>query len=281
MRLWKPEEIIVHDKVRNDPLTQNILDQYPEVPVKLVNNCKPRTVKESSSILSEPYLSGGDLYDAGKGVLFISPGDNAIDAFDIEDNRVKCPGFNRIKILQNGCHYKCYWCYLKGTYRALRPYITLKTPYHKIQQQIERKLKESPDSILFDSGAMADSLALEHIIGAAKYFTKYIGTTSNGYLLLLTKSDNVDSILNIKHNGHTIVGFSLNPEKVIKEFEKGTPSLDRRLIAANKVQEAGYPLRLRLGPIVPLRAGNKPMRRLLKKYLRELIPNGLPLAPLY
>jgi spore photoproduct lyase len=105
--------------------------------------------------------------------------------------------------------------------------------------------------VIFNSGELADSLALEHLTGAARKFIPWFGATDNAYLYMLTKSGNVDDILDLPHNGHTIVSWSINNAEVSRKFEIGAPSFARRLRAAAKVQSAGYPLRLRLDPIVP------------------------------
>ena len=74
---------------------------------------------------------------------------------------------------------------------------------------------------------------------------------------MLTKSDNVDDILDLPHNGQTIIAWSMNNTMVSQKFEIGAPSFERRLAAARKVQEAGYRVRIRLDPIVPLRVGRE------------------------
>jgi spore photoproduct lyase len=106
--------------------------------------------------------------------------------------------------------------------------------------------------VIFNNGELQDSLALEHLTGAAELFIPFFGGLPNGYLFLLTKSASVEPILRLPHNGHTIVGWSLNAAEVSQEFEIGAPCLEDRLQAARRAQEAGYRVRVRLDPIVPL-----------------------------
>ena len=115
----------------------------------------------------------------------------------------------------------------------------------------KKRFPSGPAPVIFNSGEMADSLALEHLIGAGQKFIPWFGASDNGYLFMLTKSDNVDEILDLPHNGHTIVAWSMNNESVSRKFEIGAPPFIRRLNAAHKVQDAGYPVRIRLDPIVP------------------------------
>jgi spore photoproduct lyase len=104
---------------------------------------------------------------------------------------------------------------------------------------------------MYNSGELADSLALEHLTRAGREFIPWFGRTDNGYLFMLTKSDNVEEILDLPHNGHTIIAWSMNNEMVSQKFEIGAPPFKRRLKAAQKVQKSGYRLRIRLEPIVP------------------------------
>jgi spore photoproduct lyase len=100
-----------------------------------------------------------------------------------------------LKLASNGCFYQCDWCYLKLTYRAAFPFITVRVQYDKIKRQIEKRLDEMNLSIIFNSGELADSLAMEHLTKAGREFIPWFGKTENGYLFMLTKSDNVDAIL--------------------------------------------------------------------------------------
>jgi len=68
----------------------------------------------------------------------------------------------------------------------------------------------------------------------------------------LTKSANVRNLLNLEHNGQTIVSFSINAVEVSKRFENGAPSVSDRLEAAALCKDAGYPIRIRLDPMIPI-----------------------------
>ena len=50
---WKPKEIIVHEKVRNDPVTTHFIEQCPGVPVKYINNGIPKKIVQLSDTLSQ------------------------------------------------------------------------------------------------------------------------------------------------------------------------------------------------------------------------------------
>ena len=52
MTPWLPKEIIVHDSVYEDPVTQRVLPRCPNVPVRSVSSAKPTGVIKVSEILS-------------------------------------------------------------------------------------------------------------------------------------------------------------------------------------------------------------------------------------
>lgn len=249
---WKPFEIIIDRRVEDDQATQFILSNCPSVPVKFVTSAKSNSVVAASNVLANSGDSMLEKIIAGKNVMFVAPASNStVDTFTMTDERILCPHFDRVKFASNGCFYKCDWCYLKLTYRASRPFITVYANYDSIAEKLKIRLSQAQEPVIFNSGEMADSLALEHITGAARYFIPWFDSTDNGYMFMLTKSDNVDEILDLNHNGHTIVAWSMNEATVSRKFEIGAPPFARRLNAARKVQDAGYTVRVRLDPIVP------------------------------
>lgn len=250
MNQWKPREIVVHHEVEDDPVTQRILAACLDVPVVYVTS--QADVRANSRILRD---AGGirQTIEAGKAVLYVAPpGKHVVDDFTIPDDRLICPHFRRLKLASNGCFYGCEWCYLKLTYRGAHPQITVYAGHDHIKKQIEKSLKGSREPVIFNSGELADSLSLEHLTHAAREFIPYFAEKENAYLYMLTKSADVDSILDLDHRGHTILTWSLNAPEVSSAYELRAPAFERRLEAIEKAQSAGYPVRVRLDPILPV-----------------------------
>ena len=277
---WKPAEIIVHEQVKDDPATVNFLCQCPNVPVKLSKSSSPTEIVHTSDILKNAGKGMMNSITAGKSVVFIAPAGQVVDEFTIPDDRFVCPHFERLKLASNGCFYMCDWCYLKLTYRAQRPFITVRVQYDQIKAQIRKRLNQSNTPVIFNSGELADSLSMEHLTGAMREFIPWFGQSNNGYLFLLTKSDNVDDILNLPHNGHSIIAWSMNHEAVSRRFEIGAPGFDQRLEAAYQVQHAGYPLRIRLDPIVPFDGWKNAYSETVKRIFQRILPERLTLGTL-
>jgi DNA repair photolyase len=280
MSAWKPREIIVNEKVKDDPVTYYFIQQCPGVPVKYTNSGKPEEIVQKSDILSNVGNSMLENILSGKQLVYIAPANDVVDFFTIEDDRMICPHFERLKLAYNGCFYQCDWCYLKLTYRGLRPFISIQVQYDKIKKKLNKRLKQTTDPVIFNTGELADSLSMEHLTGAAREFIPWIGNTENGYLFMLTKSDNVDDILNLAHNNRTIIAWSMNNEMVSRKFEIGAPSFERRLSAAAKVQNAGYPVRIRLDPIVPFEGWQEAYSETIKQIFSKINPERITLGTL-
>ena len=280
MARWKPKEIIIHKKVRNDPVTNHLVRQCSGVPVKFTNSGIPKKIVQISDILSNAGDSMLDKILAGKNVVYIAPTTDVVDTFMMPDDRMICPHFDRLKLASNGCFYQCDWCYLKLTYRAAFPFITIRAQYDKIKEQLHKRLSQTTDPIIFSTGELADSLSMEHLTGAGREFIPWIGNTENGYLFMLTKSDNVNDILDMPHNNRTIIAWSMNNEMVSRKFEIGAPPFERRLSAAVKVQKAGYPLRIRLDPIVPFEGWRDAYSETIKQIFSKITPERITLGTL-
>lgn len=278
--MWKPAELIINKSITEDPVTKRIKSLCPGVPTKYVDDSTPKTVVRASDILPEKKTMLEKIM-AGKKILHIAPAMSGIvDTFTMPDARIMCPHFERLKLASNGCYYQCDWCYLKLTYRAAFPFITVRAQYDKIKGRIRKKLMETNERIIFNSGELADSLAMEHLTGAGREFIPWFGETENGYLFMLTKSDNVEGILDLAHNGHTIFAWSMNSEEMSRRFEIGAPPFKRRLRAARQVQDAGYPVRIRIDPIVPFSGWKEAYAETVDRIFREISPERVTLGTL-
>ena len=280
MKNWKPSELIIHQAVVNDPIAKNILHQCQGVPTKIVDNRLPKTVTQASEIMQSASTMLEKIL-VGKQIMFIAPAGKVVDVFTMPDDRLMCPHFDRLKLASNGCFYQCDWCYLKLTYRAAYPFITVRVGYDLIKKQIQKRLLQTPEeSVFFNSGELADSLSMEHLTKAGREFIPWFAGSGNGYLFMLTKSGNVDHILNLDHNGHTVIAWSINNALVSKKFEIGAPTFERRIKAAQKVQAAGYPVRIRLDPIVPIKGWREAYANTVREIFSHVSPERMTLGTL-
>jgi spore photoproduct lyase len=123
--------------------------------------------------------------------------------------------------------------------------------YEDFQRQIRDICYQTPDQpIYFFSGYDCDSLALEPITGFAEAFLPLFAELPNAWLELRTKSTQIRSLLNRQPLKQCVVAFSLSPDDVVEKVEAKAPSLDKRLEAAAKLQQQGWPIGLRFDPLI-------------------------------
>jgi len=83
--MWKPKEIIVHEKVMHDPVTDHFLYQCADTPAKYVASGTPKNIIAASDILSNAGNSMLEKILAGKSVVYIAPATDVVDTFTMPD----------------------------------------------------------------------------------------------------------------------------------------------------------------------------------------------------
>jgi len=95
-------------------------------------------------------------------------------------------------------------------------------------------------------------LCLEPELGCLGPLIEYFGTLDEKYLVLHTKSGNVDWMRDLKHNSNTILCWSLSGPRQSEAFEPVAAGIDERIDAARRAAEWGYPVRYKFKPIIPM-----------------------------
>jgi len=163
-------------------------------------------------------------------------------------SNIRCCPYYKLVPVSNGCPYYCTYCYLAFVYRKYAPFIKININYDAMFRQIRRTLACSRSQVSFNMGEMLDSLALDHITNITTMLVPFFSGLSRAYLMLLTKSSNIENLLAVKPNDHTVVSWSLNAQQMIEQHELGTASLSERIDAAKLCQGHGYRIRFRIDP---------------------------------
>jgi spore photoproduct lyase len=148
-----------------------------------------------------------------------------------------------------GCMGHCHYCYLQTTMGS-KPYIRTYVNVDDIFEQADKYIAErAPEITRFEASCTSDIVGIDHLTHTLKRAIEYFGEKDFAKLRFVTKFHHVDHLLDAKHNGRTRFRFSINAKYIIKNFEPGTSPLDKRIEAARKVAEAGYPLGFIVAPI--------------------------------
>jgi len=185
----------------------------------------------------------------------------------------RCAKFYKLTAYNN-CNFWCEYCYLYLTFR-IQPVSTHFINYEKLYDEIIKfDGTKLPKSLrVLNLGELGDPLAVDYITGFAKQIIPFMSEHApRTRLLFLTKSDCVDDILTLNHGGQSIISFSVNTDTVFQQLEHRTASPDFRLIAAAKVQKAGYEIRLRIDPVIYYSTWEKDYVTLVDKIFKYVQP---------
>jgi spore photoproduct lyase len=198
-------------------------------------------------------------YAAGTEVEVRPQSSGVIDYFDRTPEGVVCPHFWRLS-LGNWCRLGCAYCYLQGgiQHRIRKSEGRAQVPVvfgnlEGMRQKVTCWLETTEEPSMLNVGELSDSLDLSDYTEQVAMLIRLFAQQDRHRLLTLSKTDNVDHLLDLEHNGQTVMSWSINAGEAAAAYERNAPMPVKRIEAAAKVQEAGYPVRVRIDPMVPIR----------------------------
>jgi spore photoproduct lyase len=224
---------------------------------------------------------------------------NRIRFFAKTPPEIVCPHFWEL-VWATGCSFRpaCAWCYLQGTFRGdITPRFFEKK---ELEKQLEawfegiealscQLINKPSDPQILVTGELADSFMGEQYwkknygISFAKWAIDLFEKQGKHKVLFLTKSDKVDHLLDINPHNQAIVSFSLNAEPVAKQWEKGAYAVSpvrSRIEKAGKLQQAGYEVRIRIDPMVPILGWETYYKKLVDDIFSTLTPERITIGSL-
>jgi len=176
--------------------------------------------------------------------------------------------------LATGCMGHCHYCYLQTTLGA-KPYIRVYVNTEDILDAARGYIEErAPEITRFEAACTSDPVGLEHLTGSLAEAIEFMADQPLGRLRFVTKFHHVDSLLPLRHNGHTRIRFSVNSDYVIRNFEPATSRFGERIEAAGKIGAAGYPLGFIIAPIIRYDGWREGYGELLSKLKSALPPEA-------
>lgn len=142
-----------------------------------------------------------------------------------------------------GCVHKCDYC--SESY-----FVNIMLDLEDFVVDLERHFRERPTQRLYRYDLKSDYPCFEPEYGASELLGECFARNDR-YLLVYTKSNNIDHLLDLPHKRHTLCYWTLGTETQCSKIERDTPSLDQRLEAMRRCQEACYVVRAGFTPIVP------------------------------
>jgi DNA repair photolyase len=148
--------------------------------------------------------------------------------------------------LEQGCVHKCKYCGLGGLLVSM---VNVEDYCEHLGEIIRRHPWQK--TYLLDDDA--DPPGLEPEFGCLGHLIEYFGTLEDRYLIIHTKTWNTEWMRDLKHNGNTIIVWSISGPTQSELIEPNTGTTLQRIEAARIAQDAGYPVRYKFKPIIPVR----------------------------
>jgi len=170
----------------------------------------------------------------------------------------------------DGCMFRCAYC---GFGRKIIFYLDVE----RLIEGLDPVFARYPAQRLYKYSNMTDLPPFEPELNAVQPMIERFSRERNRYLMLFTKSDNVDFLADLAHGGRTIISWSLTCETASLMVDKRTASLHERVAAMEKMQRAGYPVRARLSLIVPVVNWRREYTELFELLLGRVKPDLITL----
>ncbi len=147
------------------------------------------------------------------------------------------------------CIYDCRYCFLQGMYQSANQVLFVN--YDDFAEQIRQTAAQHADApVWFYSGYDCDSLAFDPVTGFIDYFLPVFAELDNAWLEIRSKSTQIRALLKQPVNPRVVTAFSFSDAHSHAQLEHGVPSIAKRIKAMKQLQEAGWPVGLRLDPLV-------------------------------
>jgi len=237
MKPFTLRRLLIDRRVENRPLTRQIRAQLADL--------KPEWLEDDAAIAHR--LASLSLTE-GKETLLITQRSG--------DLVKPCPATNapylccRYTVINQAwqCPMDCTYCVLQGYLEW--PVMALFADTERIESQIDVLQADSPRRFFrFGTGELADSLALDPLTDMAAHWIRFFHGRKNCLIELKTKSDHIDGALSAPP-GNAVLAWSVNPPELTLREELHTATLEERLSAARRAQDAGFLLAFHFDPMV-------------------------------
>ena len=170
------------------------------------------------------------------------------------------------------CVYDCRYCFLQGMYSSAN--YVLFVNYEDFIDEIKTTAKPEQSNWFF-SGYDCDSLALDPLTQFLDFILDFFSQQSNLFLELRTKSTQIRGLLNRKPSKNVITAFSFTPDKIARALEHGAPNIQKRIAAMHKLAALGWPVGIRLDPMIDYPDYQQDYKELIQQLFSGLNTNAL------
>lgn len=252
MKNFIPDAIYYEEKATEYELGKDLLEKYKDVPQFVIenhNNIEEMRKKENKEF---PKMKKNLIIGIRKTHKFVP--NNKISNY-------------LVPYTSSGCIAMCLYCYLVCNYNKCA-YLRIFVNREEMLNKIIKIANESKEELVFEIGSNSDLILENSITNNLKWTIENFKKAEKGYITFPTKFDMVDDILDVDGKERVIIRMSVNPKEIIQKVEMGTSSLENRVMAINKLADAGYKVGLLIAPVIFV-DNWKELYKKLVMYLKE------------
>jgi len=230
-------KLYIDQQVLHSPQVVSIRSHIPDVPVLVVH---------SSKEVYKSILSSDNHIQKGKTILFLTRNKGAFIKPCPGTRSYTCCGY---QILHMGtfCTMDCSYCILQAYFHP--PVLQYFVNHDQLLIELDR-LFLNKTLTRIGTGEFTDSMIWDDWTNFSDLLVSSFSKQSRAVLELKTKTVNVNALKTLHHNYKTIVSWSLNTPRIVKNEERHTASISDRLRAAAKCESWGYPIGFHFDPLV-------------------------------
>jgi spore photoproduct lyase len=256
-----PSSLFVDTHVADSPETLAILSRIPLIPVRVDD------VNKVFDIVS----ADRDPVRKGKEVLFLTRNKGPFVKMCPGTRAYTCCGY-RILHIGTYCTMDCSYCILQQYFHppVLQYFVNTKD----LLVELDR-LFRGTNLVRIGTGEFTDSLIWERWTDLSALLIPKFSMQSKAALELKTKTTNIKRLHGLRHNKKTVVSWSMNTDKVVREEERFTARISERIAAAAKCESWGYPIGFHFDPLILYEGWENDYRSVINRIFSKISPDRI------
>ncbi len=263
MKEPKITRIIVDDIVADQELVQRYKNNNPKAEVIQLDLTEEQ---KEAMFRQEPT-------PAKREILLTESQGHTVKQCPGTDRTYRCCNYHVINQTSN-CPLDCTYCILQ--FYLNNPVTTVYANSEKLFTEVRDKIATQPQRFFrIGTGELSDSLAFDSSSEFSRDIVNYFAGLDNVLLELKTKSNRIENLLDLDHQGHTVISWSVNPQVIIDAEEHKAASLSERLEAMRQVQAAGYKIGFHFDPLLYHENWQKTYPDLIRQLFEVVDPDNV------
>ena len=262
-QLYRPSKIFVERRILEHPVTHRILSKLDHLSPIIFDDLS-KFITENASIHQN---------NEGNKPLVLAYQKSEFLKWCPGTRNYICCGYQILNLVNN-CEINCSYCILQGYLNS--PFIIVYVNIEDLFVELEEKIVRQSDKIFrIGSGELADSLSTDHLTDYSSQLVSFFADKKNAIIELKTKTTLIENFINLDHNGKTVVAWSLNTPNIISGEESSAPTLEERLAAAERCQQAGFRVAFHFDPMIFYDSWEQDYHWVIKKIFEKINPENI------